>query len=109
MSRRLPRGYAGTETTGRHIRDVLPSVLKEIGANFQDRPDLILATWSQIIGQKLAPMTQAVSFEGGLLFVKVKNSSLYSLLSQHERPRLLRELRQKFPSVTIRNIIFRMG
>jgi hypothetical protein len=109
MKRRLPKDYSGTETTGRHIAEVLPAVLRKMGAAFQDRPDLVLATWPQIIGGKLSSMTQAVSFEDGLLFVKVKNSSLYSLLSQHERPRLLRSLREKFPSVTIRNIIFRMG
>ncbi len=109
MKRRLPRGYTGTETTGRLLADVLPAVMKELSAAFRDRPDLVLAAWPEIIGEKLAPMTHAASFEEGLLFIKVKNSSLYSLLSQHERPRLLRSLREKFPSVTIRNIIFRMG
>ena len=106
---RVPRNYDGVEPTARPIKQLLPSLLKKIGAKFDERPDLVLAAWPHIIGEKLAPMTEAVSFNEGMLVVKVKNSTLHSLLSQHEKPRLLKSLRDKFPSVTIRNIIFRMG
>lgn len=99
----------GSELTNKHLKDLLPKVLGNIGALHRDRPDLILAAWSQIIGEKLAPMTKAVSFDKGVLFVKVSNSTLYSLLSQHERGRLIKCLREKFPSVEIKNIHFRIG
>lgn len=95
--------------TNKHLKDLLPKVLGNIGALHRDRPDLILAAWPQIVGDKLAAMAKAVSFENGLLFVKVSNSTLYSLLSQHERGRLLKLLREKFPSVEIKNIHFRVG
>jgi hypothetical protein len=91
------------------MKDLLPKVLGKIGALHRDRPDLILAAWPLIIGEKLASMTKAVSFDRGILFVKVGNSTLYSLLSQHERGRLLKNLREKFPSVEIKNIHFRVG
>ncbi|MES2122727.1 MAG: DUF721 domain-containing protein [Chlamydiota bacterium] len=97
------------KVTNKRLSDLLPKVLGEIGALHRDRPDLILASWPHIIGEKLAPMTKAVSFENGLLTVKVSNSTLYSLLSQHERGRLLKCLREKFPSVGIKNIHFRIG
>jgi hypothetical protein len=99
----------GSGLTNRQLKDLLPKVLGSIGAMHRDRPDLILAAWPQVIGEKLASMTKAVSFEKGVLFVKVGNSTLYSLLSQHERKKLLKSLREKFPGVEIKNIHFRIG
>lgn len=106
---RTPQQYDGTKVTSHRITDLLPGVLAKIGEVYHQQPDLILAMWSDIIGPKLAAMTQAVSFTEGVLFVRVKNSTLHSLLSQYERVRLLNLLRQKFPNVGIRNICFRMG
>jgi hypothetical protein len=106
---RTPKNYDGTETTTHKVSDLLPAVLSQIGEIYQQRPDLILASWPEIIGPKLASMTQAVSFSDGVLVVKVKNSTLYSLLSQNDKPRILNILRQKFPSVQIKTILFRIG
>ena len=75
-----------------------------IGEMHRERPDLILASWPEIIGSKLAPMTKAISFEAGILYIKVNISTLYSLLSQHERGRLLKCLRDRFPAVEFKNI-----
>ncbi len=112
MGRRLkrtPRHYDGTEVTGKELSCLLPEWLKNVSIRFQDRPDLVLLAWSEIIGEKLAAMTTAVSFIEGVLTVKVKNSSLYSLLVQHEKTRLQDLLQKKFPSIKIRNIVFRLG
>lgn len=107
--KRTPKNYDGTGVTTRRIGEVFPSVLAGIGGAFKDRPDLILASWPEIIGSKLAPMTQAESFKDGVLVVRVKNSTLYSLLNQYEKPKVLAKLRQKYPRVTITNVIFRIG
>jgi hypothetical protein len=106
---RTPRQYDGTRITTHRMTDLLPVVLAKIGEVYQDRPDLILAIWPEIIGPKLASMTQAVSFVDGILSVKVKNSTLHSLLSQNEKPRILNLLRQKFSHVEIKNICFRIN
>lgn len=98
-----------TALTSRNLKDLLPSFLRGVSKKKQARPDLILAAWPELIGPRLAPMTRAVSFVDGLLSVKVRNSSLLSLLVCHERKRLLKELRQKFPHATIRNIQFSIG
>lgn len=108
-SRRTPKNYDGTGVTTRRIGEVLPAVLAQIGGSFKDRPDLILASWPEVIGAKLAPMTTAESFKDGVLTVKVKNSTLHSLLNQYEKGKLLASLRQKFPRVNIINVIFRIG
>lgn len=106
---RVPYGYDGIQSTNREMKSLLPRLLGQIAEMHKERPDLILAAWPEIIGRKLAPMTKAVSFEGGILFVKVNNSTLYSLLAQHERQRLVTCLRGRFPAVQIKNIVFRLG
>lgn len=106
---RKSKYYDGTEVTTYKVTDLLPKVLVEIQHVYQDRPDLILACWPEVIGPKLAAMTQALSFVDGILVVKVKNSTLYNLLNQYDKPRVLHSLRQKFPSITIKNIVFRIG
>lgn len=107
--RKTPRNYNGTRVTSHSIGEVLPSVLARIGELHKDRPDFIIAAWPQIIGTKLAAMTEAVSFNNGVLEVKVKNSTLHSLLNQNDKPRLLMALRRRFPKVDIYNIMFRIG
>lgn len=107
--RRTPKNYDGTSPTTHRMNDVLPAVLRQIGEVYQDRPDLLLAAWADVIGEKLAPFTLAVSFQFGVLTVKVKNSTLHSLLSTTEKPKILKSLRQKFPRMTINNIVFRLG
>lgn len=106
---RTPRHYDGTEVTSHRMTDLLPRVLAKIGEVYQQNADLILAMWPEIIGMKFAGMTQAVSFVDGILVVKVRNSTLYSLLSQNDKLRILNVLRKKFPHVEIKNIYFRMG
>jgi hypothetical protein len=107
--KRRPHHYDGTQTTSRHICQLLPRLLEDIGRKFDERPDLVLAAWPGVIGQQLAPMTQAISFSEGILTVRVNNSTLYSLLSQHDKPRLIKNLRDKFPATLIKTIYFRLG
>ena len=95
--------------TNKHLKDLLPSALRTIDSRRSERPDLILEGWSEIIEEKWRSMTQAVSFEKGVLMVKVKNAALYSVLVQHEKPKLLRKLQEKFPEAALNNIVFRIG
>jgi hypothetical protein len=98
-----------TALTTHQLKELLPSVLADIGRVYHDRPDLILAAWPEVIGKELAPMTQAVSFREGILTVKVNNSTLYSLLSQNDKPRILKNLRDKFVGTMIKTIYFQLG
>jgi hypothetical protein len=106
---RTPKNYDGTALTTHHVNDLLPAILARIGEVYQDRPDLILAAWPQIIGPQLASMTRAVGFQEGVLTVLVKNSTLHSLLSQKDKPKILQSLQKKFPNVQIKNVVFRIG
>lgn len=106
---RTPKNYDGTKRTAKSLHEVLPGVLHQVQRTYQDRPDLVLASWPDIIGVELSAMAQAVGFVDGVLTVKVKNSTLYSLLNQHEKPRILKKLKQRFPSIEIKTVMFRIG
>ncbi len=106
---RTPKNYDGTKVTTHQMSDLLPVVLEKISEMYKDRPDLVLAAWPQVVGPKLANMTTAVSFQEEILTIKVKNSTLHSLLSQYDKPRILSALRAKFPTLKIKNVYFRKG
>ena len=104
--RRTPRNYDGTGTTGKSISDLLPAVLKSIRAQTTQPAEEIFCYWRDLIGDKMGPWTEPVSFVDEVLVVKVKSQTLYALLCQHERPRLLRELQRKF---SVRGLTFKIG
>lgn len=108
-NRRTPKNYDGTALTTHKMNDLLSALLSKIGDAYEARPDLIMALWPEVIGQKLALMTQVASFNEGVLVVKVSNSTLHNLLSQYEKPRILNDLRRRFPRIEIKNIVFRIG
>lgn len=91
------------------LEALLPSFLRGLADRQRERPDLILAAWPSLIGERLASMARAQAFEEGVLTVKVSNSALLSLLVQNERSRLLEQLRKQFPGTKIRDIRFRIG
>jgi len=103
-----PVSYIG-EMANKQLKDLLPNMLESLAKIQSLRPDLVLEAWPEVIGEKLAHMTEAASFIEGVLQIKVKNATLYSLLVQHERVKILDRLRKRFPKVEIRNIIFRIG
>lgn len=88
------------------MADLLPDLMADLGKRAADPREEIFRFWNELIGEKIAPMAEAISFFEGILTVKVKSSTLYTLLVTHERPRLLRRLQEKF---SIRNIVFRVG
>lgn len=107
--RRTPKNYDGTRVTTHQVSDLLPKILGGMGDKFKERPDLILEAWPGVIGPTFATVTKAVSFNDGVLIVHVKNSTVHSLLAQHDKFTILQALRSKFPKATIKNIIFRIG
>jgi hypothetical protein len=107
--RRTAKNYDGTNVTTHRMSELLLQQLSSLADKQGDRPDLILMAWPEIIGSQLLPMTEVLSFQDGVLYVKVKNSTLHSLLSVHEKPRIMNNLKAKFPKVYFRNIVFRIG
>jgi hypothetical protein len=107
--KRHPPYYDGSSLTTRPLSQLLPRFLEEIGRKCEERHDLVIAAWPAVIGSQLAHMTEATAFIDGVLTVKVRNSPLYALLVRDDRSRLIKNLRDKFPGVTIKTISFRLG
>ncbi|MBP9840861.1 MAG: DUF721 domain-containing protein [Simkaniaceae bacterium] len=107
--KRIPKNYSGTKPTARHIQQLIPEVLQSMSSTFKEGGELIMGAWVEVVGEKLAPMTAATSFERGVLRVKVKNATLLSLLREHEKGALLSELKRRFPTLTIKDIVFYIG
>ena len=109
MKKRIPRNYDGATPTGRQIKELLPGILLDLSEKLNDKPEQILSAWSEIVGKRICRMSRAVSFKEGVLRVQVKNSTLNSLLIEHEKPRLVAAFRKRFPKITFRDIFFRIG
>ena len=105
--RRQPR--KSTKSTTKPIQSLLPNFLKEINESCHTRHDLIPLAWPAIIGEKLSSMTRAENFTEGVLYVKVFNSTLLSILTHRERFILLKKLKAKFPKTDIKEIRFQLG
>jgi hypothetical protein len=106
MRHRTPRNYSGIQNPIVKASDLLPEMMENLSRKAQDPKEEIFRFWTLLIGEKMAPLTEPLSFSDGVLTVKVKSSTLYSLLVAHERPRLLSRLQEKF---SIRNLVFRVG
>ena len=95
------------QPTAKSAEVVMDRVWKKIQSKYHDRPDLILVGWKEIVGERIAPMTEAKEFVDGILYVKVHNSSTlqnFHMTKQH----LLQKIRQRFKSVKIDDIKFSM-
>lgn len=100
----------GTKLTSRKLQDLLPQVLDTLQGKYSAQPKLLLDRWDSIIGTTLAPFTKAVRFEDGRLYVKVKNSTLLSLLhSPADKKKIIEAIRNALPGIVIRDILFRIG
>jgi hypothetical protein len=108
-TRKTPQNYDGTGLTSHQLRDILPLVLRSVEGVYYTKAERILDAWPSIIGSRLSSMTRAESFFDGVLTVRVKNSTLHSLLQQHDKSRLLAKLRKQFPGIYLKTIVFRIG
>jgi predicted nucleic acid-binding Zn ribbon protein len=91
----------------KNLKEMLPAILRSIEHRHAQNPTAVLAYWTQLIGPELSKMTQAISLNKGVLTVKVKNSTLYSLLCQSEKPKLLKKIQKKFSQETVKDLLFR--
>lgn len=109
MRSRTSRYYDGTGSTNRQIGSLLPGIIQKLERSVSNQSSLVFSLWPSVIGKELAPMTEVVSYGEGILVVKVKNSTLYSLLSQRDKPRIIQKLREKLPKTEFKNVIFKIG
>ena len=92
-----------------HVGELLPRLLQAVRSKQAQRPDLLIAAWPEVIGAGLAAMTEALSFEEGVLVVKVRNAVLYSQLCSRDKQAIVTMLRRRFPKTEVRDIWFKLS
>lgn len=106
--KRTPKNYDGVEFPEKKLSLLLPEILDKIQTAKGVDLEEISTSWVDLLGSKMVKFTKPVSFVDGVLKVLVSSSALYSLLVQHEKPRLLAALKERYPKISIRDIVFRM-
>ena len=107
---RTPFGYDGQGLTSHKLQELLSGMMHQLGPLYAHKPSVVLESWPQIVGEKLAAFTQATRYEDGVLYVKVKNSTLLSLLSNPvDKQRIQDAVKAAVPGIVLKNIVFRIG
>jgi hypothetical protein len=96
-------------STNKQLKDILPKFFDDIEKKYLQNPSLIINYFGEIVGEKIAKMTEIISFENKTLYVLVKSATLYSILKTEEKTRLLNLMQKKFSKEIIKNIIFKIG
>jgi predicted nucleic acid-binding Zn ribbon protein len=65
--------------------------------------------WAEAAGAAHAPHTRVAALRRGVLEVEVANSALLQELASFHKRRLLEQLRQRLPGVTLNDLRFRAG
>ena len=106
MQKRTRKGFNGTMPTGKKIGDLLPEILQKIVKKEGPSHEAVFAFWYSLIGVKMGKLTQPISLKNRVLTIKVKSATLYALLCQYEKPRLLEAIQAKFQ---VEDLVFRIG
>jgi hypothetical protein len=107
---RTPFGYDGQNVTSHKLHDLLATMMHRLGPLYAFQPAVVLEMWPQIVGEKLASFTSATRYEDGFLYVKVKNSTLLSLLSNPvDKQKIQEAVKAAVPGIVLKNIVFRIG
>ena len=107
---RTPFGYDGQNVTSHKLNDLLATMMNRLGPLYAFQPAVVLEMWPQIVGEKLASFTSATRYEEGFLYVKVKNSTLLSLLNNPvDKQKIQEAVKAAVPGIVLKNIVFRIG
>ncbi len=69
----------------------------------------VIEAWSKIVGEFIAAHSAPVALREGVLYVRVLQPALHYELEQVSKTEILRKLKKRFGSRTIRDIRFRVG
>lgn len=102
------RGFDPEERPDRSgfVSDFLSRILPELGLNSRIQEADITEAWKGIVGEFIAAHSRPERLVGGILQVKVIQSSVRYELDRTWKPEILRKLRERFGEKTIRDLRF---
>lgn len=89
--------------------EVLPKLMQRLGLKERLQENEVLEAWSKIVGEFIAAHSAPVALREGILYVRVLQPALHYELEQIAKIDILRRLKQRFGSKTIRDLRFRVG
>ena len=89
--------------------DLLPKLMQRLGLRERLREAEVIEAWSKIVGEFIAAHSAPVALREGVLYVRVLQPALHYELEQVSKVEILRKLKKRFGTKTIRDIRFRIG
>ena len=89
--------------------DLLPKLMQRLGLRERLQETEVIEAWSRIVGEFIAAHSAPVALREGVLYVRVLQPALHYELEQVSKVEILRKLKKRFGTKTIRDIRFRVG
>ena len=89
--------------------ELMPKLMQRLGLRERLRETEVIDAWSKIVGDFIAAHSAPVALRDGVLYVRVLQPALHYELEQISKPEILRKLKIRFGSKTIRDVRFRVG
>jgi predicted nucleic acid-binding Zn ribbon protein len=89
--------------------DLLPKLMQRLGLRERLHEKEVIEAWSKIVGQFIATHSAPVALREGVLYVRVLQPALHYELEQVSKIDILRKLKKRFGTKTIRDLRFRVG
>jgi predicted nucleic acid-binding Zn ribbon protein len=84
-------------------------LMQRLGVRERLRETEVIDAWSKIVGDFIAAHSAPVALREGILYVRVLQPAFHYELEQISKSEILRKLKQRFGSKTIRDVRFRVG
>ena len=89
--------------------ELMPRLMQRLGLRERLRKTEVIDAWSKIVGDFIAAHSPPVALREGILYVRVLQPALHYELEQISKSEILRKLKQRFGTKTIRDVRFRVG
>ena len=89
--------------------ELMPKLMQRLGLRERLRETEVIEAWSKIVGDFIAAHSAPVALREGILYVRVLQPALHYELEQISKSEILRKLKQRFGTKTIRDVRFRVG
>jgi predicted nucleic acid-binding Zn ribbon protein len=83
--------------------------MQKLGLKERLQETEILAAWKSLVGEFIAAHSCPVALRDGVLYVHVLQPALHYELERVTKPEIVRKLKQRFGTRTIRDLRFRLG
>lgn len=89
--------------------DLVPKLMQRLGLSERLHESEVIDAWQEIVGDFIAAHSAPVSLRDGILYVRVLQPALHYELETISKAEIVRKLKHRFGTKTIRDIRFRVG